>query len=616
MDDHFARVLDTDAVTGTKRLRDDIESSSADASSARRKVTTAAPALSKQELDALVESASAQEMDQLDARALRSMTTALEKVVRKNALLRSKYPDAPEKFMDSEVALDAELTRWKQVAAAPAALVTQLVELQVVPLLLGLFAHENVDIRLDVVALLADLTDADGAEDGAVEARRVVVRELLAHKLLPLLVTTLEQLDVSDNATTSDSHDEEVAGVYNTLQILENLADLEPATCASACETTAILPFLLAHVASSRAMTQNKLYASEVLSILLQSGPRAQAQLLEPATTSKSKPRDLLDELLQAIAPYRKRDPATDDEQELVENLVNALCSVLLLPKAQDHFRRLEGVELVLRCLRDRALYIFYGALRILDHALMANARNCERVVQVGGLKALFAVFMGKKRAKAKAKTPVVKRAGVSAAALKAKEEENVASILASLCHLLTPASPDDALDRLDAKFVERDMEKLDRVVDLFVKYLSRVEARDAADDDDDEEEDDADERYVARLDAGLFTLQRITHVVAHVCGVSAKLRAYVLVKLHEHRIEMSVLSAILQEQLAMLPPTRDDDKSDTTNASDTDDAAKVEAQRTLLLRLLKTLEAPESTKGEVESSSVSTEPITDSAAA
>lgn len=59
----------------------------------------------------------------------------------------------------------------------------------------------------------------------ATAAWLVFVNALLEHKLLVLLVVNLEQLDAPD----IDNKKEEAAGIYNTLQILKNLADLERA---------------------------------------------------------------------------------------------------------------------------------------------------------------------------------------------------------------------------------------------------------------------------------------------------------------------------------------------------------------------------------------------------
>ncbi|KAF1323140.1 Beta-catenin-like protein, partial [Globisporangium splendens] len=592
MEDHFERVLDAaGGGGGDKRARDAAQEAQQQQQAKKRKhaaSSASSASLSKQELDSLLATAAAQEMDHLDARALKSMVTALDKLIKKNALLRSKYADTPEKFMDSEVALDDELTKWKQVAAAPA-LYPHVVELDVVPMLLGLFAHENIDVRLDVIALLAELTDVDDA-DASLEPTRVLVKALLDHNLLSLLVTNLYQLDVPD----IEHKDEESTGIYNSLQILENVADLEPSACEQVCKNTQILPFLMQQVRAKRPFGQNKLYASEILSILLQSGPQPREIFMKQVDRDSKKTVkqvDLMDELLQAIALYRKRNPATDEEEEFVENLVNSLCSVLLAPAAQTHFRHLEGLELVLRCMKDRTQFVFRGALRILDHAIMGNARNCERLVEVGGLKIVFSVFMGKKTAKIKNKK--VKGAE------KAKEEENTMSIMASLCALLTPEAKYDVFDRFHAKFVENDMEKVDRLVDLFVKYHQRVVQSDGAEDENDEEDEDEDERYLRRLDAGLFTLQRITHAVAHLCHFSKKTRAYVMVKFHERSIDMELLSQVLEKQLEMLVSSASVDDADVKAENGGNDAEaksvagnseKEEAQRKLLMRLLETL--------------------------
>lgn len=602
MEDHFERVLDA-AVGSNKRSHEDTQQQMRNPAK-RKKAggSSSSSSLSKQEIDSLLANADAQEIDHLDARALKSMVNTLEKLIRKNALLRSKYADTPEKFMDSEVALDEELTKWKQVAASPA-LYPHLVELEVVPMLLALFAHENLDIRLDVISLLADLTDVDDA-DASLQATLLLVNALMEHKLLSLLVTNLYQLDVPD----IDDKEEEAAGIYNSLQILENLADLEPKACEQVCATTEVFPFLLKQVTGKRRFSQNKLYASEILSILLQSGAQSREKFIvlavADADTSakkskrneKAKPADLMDELLQAIAPYRKRDPSSEEEEEFVENLVNSLCSVLLLPAAQNHFRHLEGLELVLRCMKDRTQYVFRGALRILDHAIIGNKRNCERLVEVGGLKILFSVFMGKKTAKVKNKK--VKGAE------KAKEEENIMSIMASLCALLTPEAKYDVFDRFHAKFVENDMEKMDRLVDLFAKYHHRVAQSDLAEKSEyDDDEDEEDERYLRRLDAGLFTLQRIAHAVAHLCHFSKKNRAYVMVKFHERSIDMELLSQILREQLEMLVSSSSDAVEDEAAAKSTNGSEKEKeaAQKKLLSQLLETLKLEDSSSSAAE---------------
>ncbi|TMW66779.1 hypothetical protein Poli38472_014091 [Pythium oligandrum] len=541
MDAHFERVLAHSTrpeADSPRKRRADGERENGGSSKRSR---GAGASLSREKIAEMLAQADASAVEDLDARALKSMAHALDKAIRKNALMRGKYADDPTKFMDSEVQLDEELSKWKAVAASPA-LYTELLALDVVPKLLGLFTHENLDIRLDVIHLLADLTDVD-EDPTALPPTTALAEHLVTHEFLPLLVKTLEDLDrdtPKDAQVSVDGDGEQdpnSAGVFHALQSLENLVDLLPSASVTLCQKTEIFALLLRLTAPKREFTANKLYASEILSILLQADRQNRQRFLEKQS-SKSEPR--LDRLLQALAPFRKRDPRDEDEEEFVENLLNAICSLLMERDGQDQFRRLEGLELMLRCMKDRKQYVFSGALRVLDHAVMNHPRNCERIVEIGGLKTVFPVFMGKKSAKKKP-------------AERAKEVENVTSVLASLCLWLENDAPHDVHARFHAKFMESDMEKMDRLVDLFVKYHERVAAAARGDQDEDDEEDDEDERYLRRLDAGLFVLQRIAMVLAHLSELSKKLRAYVLVKCHERNVDVDAVSQVLQEQLVML---------------------------------------------------------------
>ncbi|KAJ0411365.1 hypothetical protein ATCC90586_004351 [Pythium insidiosum] len=585
MDAHFERVL-----SASKRHGDDGSAPRDSAQPAKR--ARRADELSGAQIQSILARADAQAIEELDAKALKSMALALDKAIRRNALQRSKYSDAPAKFMESEVALDEELRRWRAVAAQPA-LYSDLLALEVVPLLLGLCSHENLDVRLDVINLLADLTDLD-EDPSALAPTKALVERLVALEFLPLLVRTLADLDAEAQQHAADERagagrgeeEEEEAnpsatGVFHALQIIENLVDVLPEASVPLCHDTSVFDVLLRMIAPSRtrdaasAISSSTLYASEILSILLQAEQRNRDVFLQQQS---SKAASRLDTLLEAVAPFRKRDPRDENEGELLENLWNALCSLLLERRGQDLFRRLEGLELVLRCLRDNTRFVFSGALRVLDHALLLHTKNCVHWVGIGGLKPLFAVFMGKKKAKAKAQTP----SASDQKAQRAKAVENVTSALASLCLTLQRDAPHDAFERFHAKFLELDMEKMDRLVDLFVQYEGRVRAAAAREEDDDEEADDEDERYLQRLDAGLFVLQRVALVLAHVAAFSRRLRAYVMVKFHERNADVAAIGAVLREQLELLAA----DDAKRKDSSRDEDVVDESARLTALLRV------------------------------
>ena len=121
----------------------------------------------------------------------------------------------------------------------------------------------------------------------------------------------------------------------------------------------------------------NKLYASEILAILMQSEPENVVRL------SNLSGMDGVDMLLQVIAYYKRRVPSGLEEEECVENLFNALCAVMNDNNAnREKFCKSEGFELMLRCMRERK-HAAPCALRALDFATIDSPANCERLVEV-----------------------------------------------------------------------------------------------------------------------------------------------------------------------------------------------------------------------------------------
>lgn len=97
----------------------------------------------------------------------------------------------------------------------------------------------------------------------------------------------------------------------------------------------------------------------------------------------------------QAVAPYKNRDPGSEDEAEHAGNLVACLCSCLLLPATRQVFVAAEGVELMLLILKQKRR-ARTGALKALDFALVRCVAACERFIDVQGLRTLFPLLMGR----------------------------------------------------------------------------------------------------------------------------------------------------------------------------------------------------------------------------
>lgn len=77
---------------------------------------------------------------------------------------------------------------------------------------------------------------------------------------------------------------------------------------------------------------------------------------------------------------------------------------------------------------------------------------------------------------------------------------------------------------RLLSKFIENDFEKVDRLMELHLKYLQKVEVIDREIEEQkkfkrpgDEDEDDEDANYLKRLSGGLFTLQLVDYITLEI---------------------------------------------------------------------------------------------------
>ncbi|EFN51521.1 hypothetical protein CHLNCDRAFT_27908, partial [Chlorella variabilis] len=464
--------------------------------------------------------------EMLDVRGLKRLTLALERKYNANLEARMKYAEAPDKFMESEADLDEAVKAMLVVASAPDLYPELVTSTSAVPTLLALLNHENSDIAADAVEALSELTDGDAVEDAEDEAT-VLVESLLDNDALSLLVHRL--------GAFNEKVPEEASAVYNVLSIIENIIEVKPEVAELVLEKTKactnlylLLKWLLSRL-RPREVDSNKQYTSEILAILVQQSD---------ANKRKISASNGIDAVLQAIAPYRNRDPETTEEEEFVENLFNIVASCLLLPENKAVFVEAEGVELMLLILKSKRA-TRTSALKCLDFATTRCPPACDRMVDQQGLKTLFAIFMGKLRVKKKDES------GTS------EEEERTISIISSL---LQNIAKQTRRDRVAAKFVENEFEKCDRLMEIYFRYEARVIAEEArlaevADDDLDEED-----ILLARMDGGLYTVQQCALVVGALWLVEdTGIRKRILKLLHQKGRTLASLRSVLLEYRANL---------------------------------------------------------------
>uniref|UniRef100_F7BBR8 Beta-catenin-like protein 1 n=1 Tax=Macaca mulatta TaxID=9544 RepID=F7BBR8_MACMU len=436
-----------------------------------------------------------EEEEPLDESSVKKMILTFEKRSYKNQELRIKFPDNPEKFMESELDLNDIIQEMHVVATMPD-LYHLLVELNAVQSLLGLLGHDNTDVSIAVVDLLQELTDIDTLHESE-EGAEVLIDALVDGQVVALLVQNLERLD--------ESVKEEADGVHNTLAIVENMAEFRPEMCTDGAQQ-GLLQWLLKRLKAKMPFDANKLYCSEVLAILLQDNDENRELLGE---------LDGIDVLLQQLSVFKRHNPSTAEEQEMMENLFDSLCSCLMLSSNRERFLKGEGLQLMNLMLREKKISRS-SALKVLDHAMIGpeGTDNCHKFVDILGLRTIFPLFMKSPRK--------IKKVGTT----EKEHEEHVCSILASLLRNLRGQQR----TRLLNKFTENDSEKVDRLMELHFKYLGAMQVADKKIEGEKHDmvrrgeiidNDIEEEFYLRRLDAGLFVLQHICYIMAEICNAN-----------------------------------------------------------------------------------------------
>ncbi|KAL5321630.1 hypothetical protein ACEPPN_009590 [Leptodophora sp. 'Broadleaf-Isolate-01'] len=453
--------------------------------------------------------------EKIDSAWLRKLGLNFEKKISKNAELRAKFEGDPQKFMGSEADLDADIKALSILTEHPE-LYGEFAKLGCVASLVGLLAHENTDIAIDAVEIISELTDED--VEAEQEQWNEIVDAMVEADLLDLLV--------SNFARFNESNESDRSGVYHALSVLENMAS-RTSLAEKIGQDTTVLKWLLGRIPKRESpVSQNKQYSAEVLAILLQSSPINRRKLCE---------LDGVDLLLQILAAYRKRDPLKGtEEEEFVENIFDSLTCVVDEPEGKQKFVEAEGVELCLIMIKEGKMSKS-RALRLIDHALggQSGAEVCEKLVEAAGLKVVFGMFMKKQDG---------------------QTTEHLLGIFSSLLRLL-PANSAGRIRTL-AKFVEKEYEKLGKLVKLRRDYAARLDAVDKeiraeqVKMDVEEREEMADEWLGRRLDAGLFCLQTIDVVLAWLVAEDDGAKKKIESLLADRDDSLAVVKATIQEQL------------------------------------------------------------------
>ncbi|KAG9554790.1 DUF1716-domain-containing protein, partial [Aureobasidium melanogenum] len=429
--------------------------------------------------------------EKIDQAWVRRLGLSFERKINKNSELRAKYESDPSRFVASEADLDAEIKSLSILSEHPE-LYKDFAKIGCAASLVSLLSHENTDIAIDAIEIISELLDDDVQAEQ--EQWDALVSAMLEADLIDLLLANLDRLDENLEADRS--------GVYHSLSVLEALSS--NSTIANTIAQDPILKYLLTRISrSEKSVSQNKQYAAEVLQVLSQASTLVRDRLIS---------LDAIDKLLQLLSAYRKRDPERDStEQEYAEDLFDTLTILSAPLPGKTAFLEAEGTELMLLMLRE-AKFSKPRALKVLDHALSGSSGQpvAEKFVNAAGLKPLFSIFMKKN--------------------LEAADTEHVLGIFSALLRLL-PGESSQRI-RLLAKFVEKEYEKLDKLVKLRHEYAAKASVTDDID-----------------AGAALYCLNTLDVILAWLVAEDAGARKRIIAGLADRDEGLETLKKSLQEQ-------------------------------------------------------------------
>lgn len=383
-----------------------------------------------------------------DSAWLRKFVRGFEEKISKNAEMRIKYEDDATKFMASEADLD-DAIKALGILCHNAHLFKEFAELGSAASLVGLLAHENTDIAISTIRVIAELLGEDNElGDSADDLELGSLWDVLADAMMDadLVGLIMSNLNRFDPKIESDKE-----GILDAMTILEILGSVERRGEQIARDTD-VVEWLMKRLEKKEVrVTDIQANAGDVLAVFVNGSSATRKLFCES---------NRVDRILQLLAKYRrplKAAPADiDDEEMYMSSIFEIVTAVVGEPEGKEKFLEAEGVELCLIMIRESSSNVKELALRLLDHAQsgQVGADMSERLVEAAGLKVTFTVFNKNHNS---------------------METEHLLGIFASLMRRLPVG--ENARTRTLMKFMEKDYKTIEKLYRLRKTYVKDAAA-------------------------------------------------------------------------------------------------------------------------------------------
>ncbi|CAD8062940.1 unnamed protein product [Paramecium sonneborni] len=308
-----------------------------------------------------------------DERQLREMICQLENNYKLNSDLRMRYPNQPDKFIDSEVDLDEDLRKLLILPAYPK-LYPIFYNSNALQIVIQLLQHNNQSISNDVIQFLKELVSPDG------DVEPKIIIELYNCLIKNYFIESLGELILKNDEKTQ----EEVNLLHDCFEVIENMVDIKSSISKEIGFRSKIIQYLVKRVEdNSQTLDDNRLYASELLVILTQQTK----ENLEIIGRSGG-----IESLLMVLNQYKKKDPETAEEKEILNNVYDLLTLLLIHEENQDYFQTYEGLQLMIKIIQGKTS----SSIRAYSLILLTinnHKENCQKLIQIGGLSIIFPIL-------------------------------------------------------------------------------------------------------------------------------------------------------------------------------------------------------------------------------
>ena len=148
------------------------------------------------------------------------------------------------------------------------------------------------------------------------------------------------------------------------LKLLENILDEEPEyTSNRLMAVDALIDWLVTILENGNPSSENYLQVAETLSTIIQNC-HDEYKVKFSLTSTKG-----LERILGILNTYRKKKLELEEEHEALVNLIDIICTLLMQQEITDHFRHIQGFDLLISLCRKQS-ELRRHIIRVFDYSL------------------------------------------------------------------------------------------------------------------------------------------------------------------------------------------------------------------------------------------------------